>query len=131
MRKKLNQGNIFVTMAKPPSLNMERPTLPITERIALYGRQSTLYQVQNNLESYDDQTKKSRGYIQQLGWEESSIVEYFQDFGVSGTLGFGERVGITKLAEDIESNYVKAVYVQQEDRLFRDKYLVNEGVSKR
>lgn len=61
----------------------------------------------------------------QYGWNDGVIIEYFEDFTYSGTLGIGERVGITRLLEDIESGYIKAVYVFLVDRLFRDKLLEN------
>ncbi|BCL83508.1 recombinase family protein [Ktedonobacteria bacterium brp13] len=124
-RKKVNQGNIFVTMAKPKIHTMEMPTLPTDEHIALYGRQSTLFQVLNNTQSYDFQVEQQKTIIIKYGWNEELIVEYFQDFAVSGTLGLGERVGITKLTEDIAEGKIKAVYVFLVDRLFRDRNLEN------
>jgi hypothetical protein len=99
---------------------------PVNDPIALYGRQSSLFQFDNNTDSRDYQIVHQRKIlVYQYGWNEAMIVEYFDDFAVSGTLGIGERVGITRLLEDIESGYIKAVYVFLVDRLFRDKLLEN------
>ncbi len=127
-KKRLNEGNIFVTMASPQAVfQMAQPlTFPVNDPIALYGRQSSLFQFDNNTESRDYQIVQQRKIlVLQYGWTEAVIVEYFDDFAVSGTLGIGERVGITRLLEDIASGYIKAVYVFLVDRLFRDKLLEN------
>jgi len=63
--------------------------------------------------------------VLQYNWNNEVIFEYFEDFGESGTLGIGERVGVTRLLEDIQSGFIKAVYVFLVDRLFRDKLLEN------
>ncbi len=101
------------------------PDLPLNDNIGLYGRQSSLFQVENRTASYDYQIEEQRKHILAYGWKEKQIIEYFQDFAVSGTLGIGERVGITQLTEDIIAGLIKAVYVFLEDRLFRDRYLEN------
>jgi hypothetical protein len=127
-KKRLNEGNIMVTMANPLVVfQMAEPLkFPVNEPIALYGRQSSLFQFQNRTESRDYQIEEQRKIlILQYAWNEAVIVEYFDDFAVSGTLGIGERVGITRLLEDIQSGYIKAVYVFLVDRLFRDKLLEN------
>jgi len=128
-KKRLNQGNIFVTMANPLAMyqQMAEPLkLPTNDPIGLYGRQSSLFQFQNNTDSRDYQIDEQRKIIVfQYGWNEALIYEYFQDFAVSATLGIGERVGITRLMEDMQSGFIKAVYVFLVDRLFRDKLLEN------
>jgi hypothetical protein len=122
------KGNILVTMANPlAEFQMTEPLkFPVNEPIALYGRQSSLFQFENKTESRDYQIEEQRKIlITQYGWNEAMIVEYFDDFTVSGRLGIGERVGITRLLEDIASGYIKALYVFLVDRLFRDKLLEN------
>jgi Recombinase/Resolvase, N terminal domain len=127
-KKRLNEGNIFVTMANPLALyQMTEPLrFPVNDPIALYGRQSSLFQFENKTESRDYQIEEQRKILVfQYGWNDGVITEYFEDFAYSGTLGIGERVGITRLLEDIQSGYIKAVYVFLVDRLFRDKLLEN------
>src|SRR5689334_16260848 len=116
-RKRLNKENIMVSMHKPQSMQ-SLPDLPLDENIALYGRQSSLFQVQNRTASNDYQIEEQKKQILAYGWKKHQIVEYFQDFEVSGTLGIGERIGITQLTEDIIAGLVKVVYVFLEDRLF-------------
>lgn len=127
-KKRLNEGNIFVTMVNPQTVyQMAEPLkLPTDQPIGLYGRQSSLFQFLNRTESRDYQIEEQRKIlILQYCWQEAMIFEYFQDFAESGTLGIGERVGVTRLLEDIERGFIKAVYVFLVDRLFRDKLLEN------
>jgi Recombinase/Resolvase, N terminal domain len=127
-KKRLNEGNIFVTMANPLAVyQMAQPLiLPVNEPLGLYGRQSSLFQFQNNTDSRDYQIEEQRKIlVLQYSWNNEVIFEYFEDFGESGTLGIGERVGVTRLLEDIQSGFIKAVYVFLVDRLFRDKLLEN------
>jgi hypothetical protein len=127
-KKRLNEGNIMVTMASPLAVfQMAEPLkLPLNDPIALYGRQSSLFQFENKTESRDYQIEEQRKILVfQYGWNDGGIFEYFEDFTYSGTLGIGERVGITRLLEDIESGFIKAIYVFLVDRLFRDKLLEN------
>jgi hypothetical protein len=127
-KKRLNEGNIFVTMVNPQVVyQMAEPLkFPTDQPIGLYGRQSSLFQFQNRTESRDYQIEEQRKIIiHQYLWQEAMIFEYFQDFAESGTLGIGERVGVTRLLEDIQRGFIKAVYVFLVDRLFRDKLLEN------
>jgi hypothetical protein len=127
-KKRLNEGNIFVTMANPLAVyQMAEPLrFPVNDPIALYGRQSSLFQFENKIESRDYQIEEQRKILaSQYKWNDGVIFEYFEDFAYSGTLGIGERVGITRLLEDIQSGFIKAVYVFLVDRLFRDKLLEN------
>ena len=107
-KKRLNEGNIFVTMASPAVFQLAEPLkFPLHEPIALYGRQSSLFQFENKTESRDYQIEEQRKIlVLQYGWNEAMIVEYFDDFTVSGTLGIGERVGVTRLLEDIARGYI-------------------------
>ena len=91
----------MVSMHQPQSMQ-PLPDLPLDADIALYGRQSSLFQVQNRTASNDYQVEEQKKLILTLGWKDYQIIEYFQDFEVSGTLGIGERVGITQLTEDIK-----------------------------
>jgi len=127
-KKRLNEGNIFVTMANPLAVyQMAQPLiLPVNDPLGLYGRQSSLFQFQNNTDSRDYQIEEQRKIlVLQYNWNNDVIFEYFEDFGESGTLGIGERVGVTRLLEDIQNGFIKAVYVFLVDRLFRDKLLEN------
>jgi hypothetical protein len=127
-RKRLNAGNTFATLANPLAMHpMAQPLkFPVNDPIALYGRQSSLFQFENRTESRDYQIEEQRKIlVNQYGWNDGLIYEYFEDFTYSGTLGIGERVGITRLLEDIQSGFIKAIYVFLVDRLFRDKLLEN------
>jgi len=126
-KKRPPEENIMRTMFKPASAmySFQRPPLPTDKPIALYGRQSTLGQIELNTTSYDYQIEKQKEHIIEMGWSADLIVEYFQDFAVSATFGFGVRVGLTQLLTDIENDKVKTVYVFLEDRLFRDENQVN------
>jgi len=127
-KKRLNEGNIFITMANPLAVyQMAQPLiLPVNDPLGLYGRQSSLFQFQNNTDSRDYQIEEQRKIlVLQYNWNNEVIFEYFEDFGESGTLGIGERVGVTRLLEDIQSGFIKVVYVFLVDRLFRDKLLEN------
>src|SRR5712691_3842504 len=125
-RKRLHKKNIYNLMKNPIADWMTPIELPTDKPIGLYGRQSTLFQVQNNPTSNDYQINEQRRIITvRYGWDGKLIIEYFDDFAFSGTLGIGERVGITQLTEDIEADIIKAVYVFLEDRLFRDRHLEN------
>ncbi len=125
-RKRLHKENIYNLMKNPVADWMTPIELPTNELIGLYGRQSTLFQVQNNSASNDYQINEQRRIlVERYKWPEKLIIEYFEDFALSGTLGIGERVGITQLTEDIEAGIIKAVYVFLEDRLFRDRHLEN------
>src|SRR6266487_6541326 len=113
-KKRLNEGNIFVTMVNPQAVyQMAEPLkFPTDQPIGLYGRQSSLFQFENKTESRDYQIEEQRKILVfQYGWNDGVIFEYFEDFTYSGTLGIGERVGITRLLEDIESAFIKAIYV--------------------
>jgi len=115
-------------MANPLAVyQMAQPLiLPVNEPLGLYGRQSSLFQFQNNTDSWDYQIEEQRKIlVLQYSWNNEVIFEYFEDFGESGTLGIGERVGVTRLLEDIQSGFIKPMYVFLVDRLFRDKLLEN------
>ncbi len=125
VNKRINQENIYISMKKPAADWIE-PELPTNRHVGLYGRQSSLFQVRNNTASNTYQiNEQKRILIERYGWSEELIVEYFDDFAFSGTLGIGERAGITQLTEDIETGFIKTVYVFLEDRLFRDRHLEN------
>ncbi|HJT58633.1 MAG TPA: recombinase family protein [Ktedonobacteraceae bacterium] len=125
-RNRLHRENIYNLMKNPVADWMTPIELPTDKPVGLYGRQSTLFQVQDNQASNDYQINEQRRIlINRYGWNTKLIIEYFDDFAFSGTLGIGERVGITQLTEDIEADILKAVYVFLEDRLFRDRHLEN------
>ena len=124
--KRLHKENIYNLMKNPIADWMTPIELPTDKPIGLYGRQSSLFQVLNNTASNDYQINEQRRIlVEQYRWSSELIIEYFDDFAFSGTLGIGERVGITQLTEDIEAGIIKAVYVFLEDRLFRDRHLEN------
>ncbi len=127
-KNRLDEGNLMITMPnRLAGYQIAEPVkFPVNEPIALYGRQSSLFQFENKTESRDYQIEEQRKILaSQYGWDEELIIEYFEDFTYSGRLGLGERVGITRLLEDIQSGYIKAIYVFLVDRLFRDKLLEN------
>ena len=104
-KKRLNEGNIFVTMVNPQTVyQMAEPLkLPTDQPIGLYGRQSSLFQFLNRTESRDYQIEEQRKIIiLQYNWNEAMIFEYFQDFAESGTLGIGERVVDARAMFDVK-----------------------------
>src|SRR6266849_3786351 len=89
-KKRLNEGNIFVTMANPQTVyQMAQPlVLPVNAPLGLYGRQSSLFQFQNNTDSRDYQIEEQRKILVfQYNWNNEVIFEYVEDFGERGTLG--------------------------------------------
>ena len=105
-----------------------QPSYPIHAPIAIYGRQSTKNQVENNRESYEAQTKDLLKRALDMGWKEGNIIVYVENIrndgavrSASGRLRIDQREGLSALVERIEQGEIKAVMVYQEDRLFRDE----------
>ncbi len=78
-KKRLNEGNIFVTMANPLAVyQMAQPlTLPVNDPLGLYGRQSSLFQFQNNTDSRDYQIEEQRKIlVLQYNWNNEVRVRF-------------------------------------------------------
>ncbi len=105
--------------------------LPTDQPCAIYARQSTAKQVVDNPESAKLQTteqlKKARG----LGWEDDDIFLYVENEqadgsikSASGTLRIDQRAGLNALMERVYKDEVKALFVYNESRLFRDEWMI-------
>ena len=104
------------------------PSYPIHSPMAIYGRQSTKNQVENNRESYEAQTTDLLKRALGMGWKEDLLIVYTENIrsdgrvrSASGRLRIDQREGLSALVERIEAGEIKAVMVYQEDRLFRDE----------
>ena len=102
------------------------PVYPIHSPMAIYGRQSTKNQVENNRESYEAQTTDLLKRALGMEWKEDLIIVYTENIrsdgrvrSASGRLRIDQREGLSALVERIEAGELKAVMVYQEDRLFR------------
>src|SRR6266567_1535809 len=100
----------------------EKPVLPVGDELGIYARQSTSYQVKNNLESNEMQTQGLVQYGKDLGWtDENKITLFAQDMARSGKLKIVDREGMLTLIEMIRKGQIKAVLAAKVDRLFRDE----------
>src|SRR5579859_4945998 len=102
--------------------------LPLSYKVGVYPRQSTLMQVKNYKESTEMQTTDLIAFARSLGWKDEQIIVFSQDLGLSGKLRIDEREGLRSLVECIESDEIKAVIVFLEDRLFRDETQIQVNV---
>lgn len=104
------------------------PQYPTHKPLAIYGRQSTKNQVENNRESYEAQTQGLLQRAVQMGWKEDDIIVYTENIradgsvhNASGRLRIDQREGLGAVVERIQTGEIGAVMVYQEDRLFRDE----------
>ncbi len=100
----------------------EKPTLPVSDGLGIYARQSTSGQVKNNIQSNEMQTEGLVNLAKDLGWtNERRIIVFAQDMARSGKLKIIDREGMLTLTEMIRKGEIKAVIAAKEDRLFRDE----------
>lgn len=106
-------------------------TLPTNSMVAIYARQSTKKQAENNRESAEMQTTDLVALAHRLGWDDEHIILYVENRredgtikNASGRLRIDERENLQALVSRIEHDEVKAVIVFLEDRLFRDETMI-------
>jgi DNA invertase Pin-like site-specific DNA recombinase len=87
-----------------------------------YLRVSGLGQVDGD--GFERQAQAVAAYVRHAGL---TIVETYQDRGVSGTKDLGDRPGLAALLDRIESNGVRIVLVERADRIARD-LIVSETI---
>lgn len=111
-----------------PPTGWGQTTYPIHKPLAIYGRQSTKNQAENNRESYEAQTTGLLERAKQMGWNDGIIIIYTENKrqdgslrNASGRLRIDQREGLSAVVERIQSGEIGAVMVYQEDRLFRDE----------
>lgn len=98
----------------------EPTVLPVESFLVIYARRSDPTALKKLNTSNEMQTSDLTTYAMNLGWSEERIILIDLDMGVSGAKRIDEREGMKYLFELIQSDKVKAVLVQMEDRLFRD-----------
>jgi DNA invertase Pin-like site-specific DNA recombinase len=119
MMKSLENNMQRYTTPKDPFAAPEINTpLPIEKPIAIYYRQSALFQVGNISTSM--QTVDMVEYLSRLGWARDHIMLIDMDEGMSGSKKIDERPDMRLLFSLITQGKIGAVACQDEDRLFRD-----------
>ncbi len=99
--------------------------LPVDRPIAVYYRQSSTGQVGNV--STMMQRVDLPAYVEQLGWQPSSIILIDEDAGISGTTAPDERDGMARVLDLVEHGGIGAIACVHVDRLFRDRHLRYAG----
>ena len=95
-------------------------TLPITVQWAIYARQSTMAQLKKHANSTEMQTEDLQAWLEGEGVTADYIALYDADLGLSGQLRIDQRQDLSRLMNDIDRGFIKAVLVYQVSRLFRD-----------
>src|SRR5260221_1670263 len=92
----------------------ENPTIPKDAKAGVYGRQSTINQVKNNIGAGDMQIEALVTLAMRMGVGEDDIILYIEnkrDDGTiksaSGRLRIDQREGLSALVERIESDEIK------------------------
>jgi DNA invertase Pin-like site-specific DNA recombinase len=111
-----------------PSGPFQPIQLPTTLNLIVYPRQSTQAQVLHHATSTEMQTNDLIEIGIRYGWTREKCIVIDDDLGVSGTLGIDERIGLTKVMEQIDLLQTRAVLVVNEDRLFRDETMIQVNV---
>src|SRR5258708_6417474 len=111
-----------------PSGPFQPIQLPTTLNLIIYPRQSTQAQVLHHATSTEMQTDDLIEIGIRYGWTREKCIVIDDDLGVSGTLGIDERIGLTKVMEQIDLLQTRAVLVVNEDRLFRDETMIQVNV---
>jgi DNA invertase Pin-like site-specific DNA recombinase len=111
-----------------PSGPFQPIQLPTTLNLIVYPRQSTQAQLLHHATSTEMQTADLIEIGVRYGWLPEKCVIIDDDLGVSGTLSIDERIGLTKVMEQIDQLQSRAVLVVNEDRLFRDETMIQVNV---
>jgi DNA invertase Pin-like site-specific DNA recombinase len=100
------------------------------EQVAAYLRQSSNFQVANNLESGLMQLSGARRFAVSHNLDPDKILiahEGEGKRGVSGTLRIDQRERLKEIMSGIYADKIKLVWAYNVNRLFRDKYGVQSG----
>jgi DNA invertase Pin-like site-specific DNA recombinase len=95
-------------------------TLPIEVQWGVYARQSSMAQLKKHANSTEMQTEDLQAWLVSEGVTLDRIALYDADLGLSGQLRIDQRPDLSRLMNDIERGFIKAVLVYQVSRLFRD-----------
>lgn len=116
------------------SLAAQSQDFPKDKPGVIYVRQSTIFQVQQRLHSFEMQTSEFEKYFREVLGVTGHIEVIADDEGKSGTLDIHNRKGLSRVMRLIEGKellggeqigWVGAVYV---NRLTRDQWLIVPGV---
>jgi len=103
--------------------------LPVHRRLAIFARQSTVFQVEENNESKEYQTEDLRELAITWGWKLEDIDIIDQDLGISGrSKRIDQRPGMSRLFSGIKGKRYGAVLTAKIDRLFRDRFGTQSGL---
>lgn len=95
------------------------PKVPDGATIGVYPRQSTSKQLGNSSTQIQHDII---GLTQRYGWKKENLIIYDEDAVVSGRKRMDERKGFIRMLDDIINERIKAIFVVDVDRLFRDKW---------
>src|SRR5437016_5668915 len=94
----------------------DTPQIPQGAKVGVYGRQSTINQVKNNLGAGDMQIDLLIDLTHKLGVTDENIILYIENKAKDGTiknasgrLRIDQREGLSSIVERIESGEIKAV----------------------
>src|SRR6266567_8334105 len=115
MRRAIEPGKRLVE-----EFSFRQETLPTSQPIIQYVRQSTYKQLTENTESAVLQDEKLRGRLIKYGWKPDNIILISEDTGKSGQKRRDERAGLDRLYRLIETGQGGAVACFDASRLYRD-----------
>jgi DNA invertase Pin-like site-specific DNA recombinase len=114
----------YLRMQKRPEKEREMDSwntaLPLMVQWGIYARQSTMAQLKKHANSTEMQTEDLQAWLESEGVNADRIALYDADLGLSGQLRIDQRPDLSRLMNDIERGFIKAVLVYQVSRLFRD-----------
>jgi hypothetical protein len=104
--------------------------LPTHRRLAIFARQSTVHQVEENIDSKEYQTEDLLDLATSgWGWGTQDVDIIDQDLGISGrNKRIDQRPGMTILFRAIKADKYGATLVSAVDRLFRDRLGTQSGL---
>ena len=115
--------------------NKEARPFQTAKLLIVYGRQSTITQFINNVESQQEQALDLLDYGARLGWPEELRLLFIENQladgtikNASGRLRIDQREGLQAVFALIKAVKVGAVLVSAVDRLFRDETQVQPAV---
>src|SRR5438876_12337440 len=120
---------------KPTKPKFGRVELPVDQLLAIYARQSRKEQLDDNPESFIQQTQRLRELAVEFGWKSENILPTFLEneqgdrkiVSASSAKRMDLRPVLQSLVATIERDEVKAVLVWLVDRLFRDTDRTDAG----
>jgi len=104
--------------------------LPVHRRLAIFARQSSVKQVEENIDSKEFQTEDLLDLATSgWGWDTQDVDIIDQDLGISGrNKRIDQRPGMTILFRGIKADRYGATLVSAVDRLFRDRLGTQSGL---